>query len=90
MIGLSADRPHDRSDVIKVMQSFGYPAAMLDDAKVNGFGEPSALPTTYVIDAKGIVRARLSPEEKAVTEQSLAAIVLPLLPEPTATKGSPQ
>src|ERR1700752_4185863 len=34
MIGLSADRPRDRSDVQKVMQSFSYPAAMLDDAKV--------------------------------------------------------
>jgi hypothetical protein len=42
MIGLSADRPHDRSDVSKVMQSFSYPAAMLDDAKVNDFGTPSA------------------------------------------------
>src|SRR5271167_1380453 len=29
MIGLSADRPHERSDVSKVMQSFSYPAAML-------------------------------------------------------------
>jgi cytochrome c biogenesis protein CcmG, thiol:disulfide interchange protein DsbE len=90
MIGLSADRPHDRSDVIKAMQSFSYPAAMLDDAKANGFGEPSALPTTYVIDARGIVRAKLTPEKKAVTEQSLAAVVLPLLPERTATQGSMQ
>jgi cytochrome c biogenesis protein CcmG, thiol:disulfide interchange protein DsbE len=90
VIGLSADRPRDRSDVIKVMQSFSYPAAMLDDARVNGFGEPSALPTTYVIDARGIVRAKLTPEERAVTEQSLAGVVLPLLPERKATKGSPQ
>ena len=43
MIGLSADRPHDRSDVTKMMQAFSYPAAMLDDAKVNDFGTPSAL-----------------------------------------------
>src|ERR1700719_2012985 len=44
LIGLSADRPHDRSEVIKVMQSFSYPAAMLHDAKSDGFGDPSALP----------------------------------------------
>jgi thiol-disulfide isomerase/thioredoxin len=43
MIGLSADRPHDRSEVVKVMQSFSYPAAMLDDAKSDGFSDPSAL-----------------------------------------------
>lgn len=90
VIGLSADRPHDRSDVINVMQSFSYPAAMLDDAKVNGFGEPSALSTTYVIDVRGIVRAKLTPEEKAVTEQSLAVVVLPLLPKRTAAQGSMQ
>ena len=33
LIGVSADRPHDRSDVAKVMQSLSYPAAMLDDAQ---------------------------------------------------------
>ncbi len=86
VIGLSADRPRDRSDVIKAMQSFNYPAAMLDDAMVNGFGVPGALPTTYVIDARGNVRAKLTPEEKPVTEETLAAIVLPLLPERTATQ----
>ena len=40
MIGVSTDRPHDRSDVTKVMQSYSYPAAMLDDAKINDFGTP--------------------------------------------------
>jgi peroxiredoxin len=83
MIGLSADRPHDRSDVIKVMQSFSYPAAMLDDAKSDGFDDPSALPVTYVVDAQGVVRAKFTPDEKPVTEQSLAAAVLPLLPQRT-------
>jgi cytochrome c biogenesis protein CcmG, thiol:disulfide interchange protein DsbE len=90
MIGLSADRPHDRSEVVKVMQSFSYPAAMLEDAKSNGFNDPSALPVTYVVDAQGIVRAKLTPDEKTVTEESLAAVVLPLLPGRTATKGPPQ
>jgi cytochrome c biogenesis protein CcmG, thiol:disulfide interchange protein DsbE len=84
MIGLSADRPHDRSDVQKVMQSFSYPAAMLDDAKVNDFGTPSALPKTIVIDGHGIVRAELTPDQTAVTEKSLSAAVLPLLPQKSA------
>jgi cytochrome c biogenesis protein CcmG, thiol:disulfide interchange protein DsbE len=88
MIGLSADRPHDRSEVVKVMQSFSYPAAMLDDAKSDDFSAPSALPVTYVVDAHGIVRAKLTPDEKAVTEQTLADVVLPCLPE--TKRGSPQ
>jgi cytochrome c biogenesis protein CcmG, thiol:disulfide interchange protein DsbE len=87
MIGLSADRPHDRSDVQKVMQSFSYPAAMLDDAKVNDFGTPSALPKTIVIDGHGIVRAELTPDQTAVTEKSLSAAVLPLLPQKSAPHG---
>ncbi|MBV8360366.1 MAG: TlpA family protein disulfide reductase [Deltaproteobacteria bacterium] len=86
MIGLSADRPHDRADVIKVMQSFSYPAAMLDDAKSDGFGDPTVLPITYVVDAQGVVRAKFTPDEKPVTEQSLAATVLPLLPQRTAAQ----
>lgn len=86
MIGLSADRPHDRSEVIKVMQSFSYPAAMLDDAKVNDFGAPAELPKTVVIDDHGIVRAELTPDQTPVTEQSLSAAVLPLLGQKSTHK----
>ena len=82
MIGLSADRPHDRSDVVKVMQSFSYPAAMLDNAESDGFGDPSELPVTYVVDGQGLIRAKFTPDEKPVTEASLAAAVLSLLPQP--------
>jgi cytochrome c biogenesis protein CcmG, thiol:disulfide interchange protein DsbE len=84
MVGLSADRPRDRSDVLKVMQSFSYPAAMLDDAKVNGFGAPSVLPITFVVDRNGVVRAKLAPGETSLTENSLAGVVLPLLQQGTA------
>lgn len=87
MIGLSADRPHDRSDVVKVMQSFSYPAAMLDDAKSDGFGDPSELPVTYVVDAQGLIRAKFTPDEKPLTEQSLAAAVLPLLSQRAPAQG---
>jgi cytochrome c biogenesis protein CcmG, thiol:disulfide interchange protein DsbE len=90
MIGLSVDRPRDRPDVIKVMKSLRYPAAMLDDASANGFGEPSELPATYVIDTHGVVRVELTPDEKTVTEQSLAAVVLPLLRERTTMLDSMQ
>jgi hypothetical protein len=39
---------------------------------------------TYVIDATGVVRARLLAGRTAVTEQSLAQTVLPLLQQGTA------
>jgi cytochrome c biogenesis protein CcmG, thiol:disulfide interchange protein DsbE len=79
MIGVSVDRPRDGSEVHNVMQSFSYPAAMSDDAKVNDFGAPTSVPVTFIIDRKGIVSAELTPDGTAVTEQSLAKVVLPLL-----------
>jgi cytochrome c biogenesis protein CcmG, thiol:disulfide interchange protein DsbE len=88
MIGLSDDRPHDRSEVIKVMKSFSYPAAMLDDAKSDGFGDPSVLPVTYVVDANGIVRAKFTPDDKPLTQAWLTAAAVPLLTERTARQGS--
>ncbi len=88
MIGLSADRPHDRSDVTKVMQSYSYPAAMLDDAKVNDFGTPDALPMTVVVDGNGVVRAKFTPDQTKVTEKSLSDAVLPLLPQKSAAESN--
>jgi len=88
MIGLSTDRPHDRSDVTKVMQSYSYPAAVLDDAKVNDFGSPDVLPVTFVVDRSGVIRAKLTPDQTTVTEKSLSDAVLPLLAEKPATQTS--
>ncbi len=88
MIGVSADRPHDGSDVTKVMQSYSYPAAMLDDAKVNDFGTPDVLPMTVVVDGNGVVRAKLTPDQTPVTEKSLSDAVLPLLPQNSAAHAS--
>jgi cytochrome c biogenesis protein CcmG, thiol:disulfide interchange protein DsbE len=85
LIGLSADRPHDRAAVRAMMQSFAYPAAMLDDAKVDGFGPPAILPVTYVVDRDGIVRARLTPERGPLTAKVLADLLLPMLSEPPAS-----
>jgi len=85
MIGLSADRPHDRAEVRKVMRSYRFPAAMLDDAEVDGFGKPNALPVTLVIDGNGVVRASLTPEETPLTEKALADVVVPLLPRQAAS-----
>ncbi len=80
MIGISADRPHDRGDVVKVMQGFSYPAAMLGDLKVNGFGRPGTLPVTYIVDGAGIVRAVMTPDKVTITATSLDQTVAPLLP----------
>jgi thiol-disulfide isomerase/thioredoxin len=79
MIGVSIDRPRDAAEVQRVMQAFSYSTAILGDAKINNFGTPDALPVTYVVDGRGILRARLTPEEAPITEKKLANLVLPLL-----------
>ena len=66
------------------MQSFSYPAVMLDDARCDGLSDPRALPVTYMVDADGIVRARFTPGDKPLTEGRLAQSVLPLLAQARA------
>jgi len=79
LIGLSADRSRDKPDVIKVMNGFGYPAALLSEARVDKLNEPRVLPMTYVIDKTGIVRAIFGGTGKPLTAQLLGDAVKPLL-----------
>jgi cytochrome c biogenesis protein CcmG, thiol:disulfide interchange protein DsbE len=80
LLGLSIDEASDAAQVRQVMRQFSYPGALASAAKVNGFGEPIAVPITYVIDAHGVVRAQLQAEgPSGVSRQALEAAVLPLL-----------
>ena len=81
LLGVSVDEPADRDSVVRIMKSFSYPAAIAAAAKVNDFGAPVAVPTTWIIDSHGIVRARLM-AGNAITRHSLEQAVLPLLPQP--------
>jgi cytochrome c biogenesis protein CcmG, thiol:disulfide interchange protein DsbE len=85
LLGLSIDEAPDAGRVREVMQRLSYPGALASAAQVNGFGEPIAVPVTYVIDSHGIIRAQLQAEGPAgVSRQALQAAVLPLLPRRTA------
>jgi cytochrome c biogenesis protein CcmG, thiol:disulfide interchange protein DsbE len=88
MIGLSADHLRRESEVKDVMKSFSYPAAVLAEAKLNGFGQPSELPVTYLIDASGVVRAKLTPSTEPVTAATLGKLLPPLLPHKSPARGS--
>jgi len=76
ILGLSADRQRDRTEVLKAAQLFSYPAAMLGDATSNGFREPHQLPSTIIIDVQGIVRTKIN---HPVTRKDLDDAVVPLL-----------
>ena len=79
VVGVSEDKPRDREQVKTVMAPFAYPAGLASDAKVIGFAPAHALPVTYVIDRRGVVRAVLTPESGALTGRMLDQIVGPLL-----------
>ena len=80
LLGLSIDETSDAAQVRQVMKQFSYPGALASAAKVNGFGEPIAVPVTYVIDAHGVIRAELQAEgPSGVSKQALERAVLPLL-----------
>jgi len=82
VIALSQDRTRDIEEVHHMMHhmKMSYPVAMLHNASHNSLGEQAALPVTIVIDAQGVVRARMRPDSLPVTEENLARIVEPLLP----------
>ncbi len=86
VIGESVDDRHDRKAVAKVMRTFSFPAALLCDAKANGFGDIDSLPATYIVDGQGVIRAIFRGGRPALTNESLEAAVLPLLPKPAPAK----
>ena len=82
ILGLSIDAAPDAGRVREVMRQFSYPGALANAARVDGFGEPIAVPVTYVIDANGVIRAELQAEgPSGVSRRALEEAVLPLLGE---------
>ncbi len=80
LLGLSIDEAPAAARVRQVMRHFSYPGALASAARVNGFGEPIAVPVTYVIDGRGVIRGQLQAEgPSGVSRQALDQAVLPLL-----------
>ena len=75
VVGLSADDRHDRKDAETAAQTVSYPTGLLAEAQSNGFGMPSVLPLTYVIDATGRVNAVLRANQGALTDTQLRSAV---------------
>lgn len=79
LIALSIDRAASLTRVRQALRGYTYPAALARRARVDGFGEPLAVPMTYVIDAHGVIRARLLGGLSGTTLRQLDAAVRPLL-----------
>jgi thiol-disulfide isomerase/thioredoxin len=84
IIAMSEDRTRDIDQVHHMMHhmNMSYPVAMAHEASRNSFGEQSTLPVTFVVDAKGVVRAEMRPDTQPLTVESLMKTVEPLLAAP--------
>ena len=80
LIAVSVDESASLARVRAALHGFTYPAALARVARQDGFGMPLAVPMTYVIDARGIVRERLLGGPSGVSLRQLRQAVLPLLP----------
>lgn len=79
IIGVSFDDKRDRADFIKIASNLNYPNFMAIDAKINQFGEPSAFPTTYIIDKNGnVINSDILEKDKLKIED-FEKILIPLL-----------
>jgi cytochrome c biogenesis protein CcmG, thiol:disulfide interchange protein DsbE len=76
MIGISVDRDRDLGKVRKVMATLAYPVAMLKGVTVDGFGPPTGVPITWIIDPQGIVHDMMID----VRDELLNSLVVPILP----------
>jgi peroxiredoxin len=79
LIAVSVDASASLARVRAALRGFTYPAALARAARRDGFGTPLAVPMTYVIDARGIVRERLLGGASGVSLRQLRQAVLPLL-----------
>jgi thiol-disulfide isomerase/thioredoxin len=80
VVGLTEDKPQALPMAERIMGAFAYPAVPAATAQADGFGMPPSLPVTVIIGPDGVVRSIFSGVNGLLTEETLAALVEPLLP----------
>ena len=85
VLAISADDRADIDKVRAVMHDFSYPAAMVRDAKIGGYGRLWRVPLTFVIDRNGILRRDGFSAVPTIDAAVLDKDVLPLLQHTDST-----
>ncbi len=80
VIALSIDEPRNRRRMMTLLSKLPFPGALLSDATESGFEKPDAVPVSYLIDARGVIRDTFI----NVDEDFLNETVPPLLKEARA------
>jgi cytochrome c biogenesis protein CcmG, thiol:disulfide interchange protein DsbE len=82
MIAISMDDPKDEAKVREVMRAFAFPAGMMRDSNIKGYGRIWRVPLTFVIDRRGILRKDGWYGDPGIDLPLLEKIVTPLLNAP--------
>ena len=79
LLAVSADVASDLPQVREVMKNYGFPAAVISEAQMSGYGRMRQIPQTYVIDADGMLRRDGMVDKGVVDTALLEEVVAPLL-----------
>jgi peroxiredoxin len=83
IIAISMDDPKDEAKVREVMRAFSFPAGLVRDSNIKGYGRIWRIPLTFVIDRRGILRRDGWYGEPGIDLPLLEKIVTPLLTAPS-------
>jgi len=75
IIGASVDDEDDLDKVLQLVKDKKYPNALLANAYKNNFDEPQFLPTSYILDGSGKIRAKMVSDDKAITKKDFEKIL---------------
>ena len=78
VIALGVDEVSDRGRVVRMLDLYGLPGAMVDELQANGFGRRYPTPTAFIIDRGGVLRYK---QWGAKSPGFYSEVVLPLLRE---------
>jgi thiol-disulfide isomerase/thioredoxin len=81
VVAISVEDAADAAKVREFARQYAFPVAMKGSAKVDGFGRLWALPLSFLIDRKGILRKGDWTGPEKIDAAVLERLVLPLLSE---------
>ncbi len=82
LLAISMDEPGKLAEVRQVVKEFSFAVALKTEADFKALGRIWRMPSTFVIDRKGILRKNGHEGEPEVTLPQLEALVTPLLTQP--------
>lgn len=83
VVALSIDTPRNRSKMMALLSKLPFPGALLSDAVENGFERPSAVPVSYLIDARGVIRDTFINIDEDLLNETVPPLLREARPAPT-------